>query len=118
MVGGGAVNFHSYQRHSADVDFWIDRNEENLERLKKALTEIGYRITKWPEKVVTGEQNISLKLSNQSDLELELITGLNPGKTFEQAYKDALEVKGKNIRRYHVLSFDDLITSKIKAGKP
>ncbi|WP_205623560.1 hypothetical protein [Anditalea andensis] len=22
MVGGGAVNFHGYQRHSADVDFW------------------------------------------------------------------------------------------------
>ena len=21
MVGGGAVNFHGYQRHSADVDF-------------------------------------------------------------------------------------------------
>ena len=24
MVGGGAVNFHGYQRHSADVDFWLD----------------------------------------------------------------------------------------------
>ena len=24
MVGGGAVNFHGYQRHSADVDFWIE----------------------------------------------------------------------------------------------
>lgn len=21
MVGGGAVNFHGYQRHSADIDF-------------------------------------------------------------------------------------------------
>ena len=24
LVGGGAVNFYGYQRHSADVDFWID----------------------------------------------------------------------------------------------
>ena len=24
MVGGGAVNFHGYQRHSADVDFLED----------------------------------------------------------------------------------------------
>jgi hypothetical protein len=24
MVGGAAVNFHGYQRHSADVDFWIE----------------------------------------------------------------------------------------------
>ncbi len=33
MVGGGAVNFHGYQRHSADVDFWIDTSEENLKNL-------------------------------------------------------------------------------------
>lgn len=33
LVGGGAVNFHGYQRHSADVDFWIDTNEVNFEKL-------------------------------------------------------------------------------------
>jgi len=26
LVGGGAVNFHGYQRHSADVDFWIGKS--------------------------------------------------------------------------------------------
>jgi hypothetical protein len=31
LVGGGAVNFHGYQRHSADIDFWIDLTEPNLE---------------------------------------------------------------------------------------
>ena len=30
MVGGGAVNFYGYQRHSADVDFWIDTTPSNL----------------------------------------------------------------------------------------
>jgi hypothetical protein len=24
LVGGGAVNFHGYQRHSADIDFWVE----------------------------------------------------------------------------------------------
>ena len=33
MVGGGAVNFHGYQRHSADVDFWIETTEENFKKL-------------------------------------------------------------------------------------
>ncbi len=27
MVGGGAVNFYGYQRHSADVDFWIEKQQ-------------------------------------------------------------------------------------------
>ena len=44
MVGGGAVNFHGYQRHSADVDFWIDTSEENLARLVLVLKEMGYKI--------------------------------------------------------------------------
>lgn len=33
MVGGGAVNYHGYRRHSADVDFWIDTYADNLIRL-------------------------------------------------------------------------------------
>ncbi len=32
MVVGGAVNFHSYQRHSADVDFWIETTPKNLSK--------------------------------------------------------------------------------------
>ena len=32
LVGGGAVNFHGYQRHSADVDFWIETTEQNLNK--------------------------------------------------------------------------------------
>ncbi len=34
LVGGGAVNFHGYQRHSADINFWIELTPENLDRLK------------------------------------------------------------------------------------
>ena len=30
LVGGGAVNFHGYQRHSADVDFWFDTTKKNI----------------------------------------------------------------------------------------
>lgn len=30
---GGAVNFHGYQRHSANVDFWIEVSQENLTNL-------------------------------------------------------------------------------------
>ena len=118
LVGGSAVNFHGYQRHSADVDFWLDIHPNNLENLRLALADLGYNLGQWPPKILKGQQNISLKLSPQSDLELELITSFNPGKTFEEAYADSVQVKGKNIRKYQVLSFDDLIASKIKSARP
>ena len=63
LVGGGAVNFHGYQRHSADVDFWIDLTELNLLRLVNALHDLGYSIKELPQEVKDGKQNISIRIS-------------------------------------------------------
>ena len=119
LIGGGAVNFHGYQRHSADVDFWIDTNEENLKKLINVFKDIGYEIDKFPEKVTHQMQNISVKFSPY-DLDLELITRFSVGKTFEEAYQDSVEeiMKGEKTLRWKVLNYDDLITSKIKSSRP
>lgn len=119
MVGGGAVNFHGYQRHSADVNFWIDTSTENLNKLIDVFRAMNYEIEDFPETVKNQEQNISIKFS-PVDLNLELITRFSINKTFDQAYHDAekVEINGKKLLRWNVLSYDDLITSKIKAGRP
>ena len=119
MVGGGAVNFHGYQRHSADVDFWIDTSTENLNKLIDVFRAMNYEIEDFPETVKNHEQNISIKFS-PVDLNLELITRFSINKTFDQAYHDAekVEINGEKLLRWNVLSYDDLITSKIKAGRP
>jgi len=51
LVGGGAVNFHGYQRHSADLDFWIDLKPNNLEALKRVLDKLDYQFKSFPTKV-------------------------------------------------------------------
>jgi len=119
LVGGGAVNFHGYQRHSADVDFWIDVTSENLNKLVTVFNEMGYEIESFPEKVKNKEQNISIKFS-PADLDLELITNFSVNKSFAEAYKNSeiAEVKGEQFLKWNVLSIDDLITSKIKSGRP
>ena len=118
LVGGGAVNFHGYQRSSIDVDFWIDTQEDNLSKLITVFNEMGYEITDFSDEVKNKMQNISIKFSN--DIELELITRFSINKTFDQAYKDAISVQklGKNVLYWRVLSYDDLITSKIKSNRP
>mgnify|MGYP000542514729 FL=1 len=72
LVGGGAVNFHGYQRHSADVDFWIETTERNLKKLIAVFNEMNYEIEDFPEAVKKQKQNISVKFS-PVDLDLELI---------------------------------------------
>lgn len=114
LVGGGAVNFHGYQRHSADLDFWIEIGQKNMGRLLIVLREMGYKIEKLPAAVEKGQQNISIKISPVFDL--ELITNFNPGKTFEDAYSES-ELVDKDELKYHVLNFRDLIQSKISSPR-
>ncbi|WP_229731854.1 DUF6036 family nucleotidyltransferase [Psychroflexus planctonicus] len=119
MIGGGAVNFHGYQRHSADVDFWIDVTEQNMQRLKNVFNEMGYEVDQFPKEVMNQNQNISIKFSPY-DLDLELITRFSINKTFEEAYKKSDEkiVKGEKRMYWRVLNYDDLITSKVKSSRP
>lgn len=120
MVGGGAVNFHGYQRHSADVDFWINPTTENFKRLLTVFQNLGYNISKLPDSVLKGEQNISLKFS-PVQIDIELITRFSVNKPFEEAYKESKLVELKNdqtIFKWRVLSLEDLIISKIKSGRP
>lgn len=120
MVGGGAVNFYGYQRHSADVDFWINPTTENFKRLLTVFQNLGYNISKLPDSVLKGEQNISLKFS-PVQIDIELITRFSVNKPFEEAYKESKLVELKNdqtIFKWRVLSLEDLIISKIKSGRP
>ena len=119
MVGGGAVNFHGYQRHSADVDFWIETTESNFDKLIKVFGEMGYEIKKFPKDVKNQLQNISIKFS-PIDLNLELITNFSSTKSFDEAYKnsDLAEIQGDIDLKWRVLSYKDLIDSKIRANRP
>ncbi len=114
MVGGGAVNFHGYQRHSADIDFWINPIKSNLDKLVTALKEINIFIETLPLEVLNGEQNISIKISPITDI--ELITSFNPNKTFDEAIVTANRKTVHDVS-FNVLSLDDLIVSKLKAGR-
>ena len=117
MVGGGAVNFHGYQRNSADVDLWVEPTRENFERLKHVLDGMGYE-SDLPGTVLRAEQNLSLKISPEQ--ELELITHFNPGCSFGEAFERAEEatIAGEPVTRFWVLAFDDLINSKVKSARP
>lgn len=119
MVGGGAVNFHGYKRHSADVDFWIETTSENFKKLVKVFSTLGYDLIDFPSEVKNKLQNISVKFS-PSSLNLELITNFSVNKKFDVAYSTSIETTLKQDKKvkWRVLSYDDLITSKIKSNRP
>lgn len=42
IIGGYAVAFHGHPRYTKDIDIWIGMNQENAERLVKALADFGF----------------------------------------------------------------------------
>lgn len=119
MVGGGAVNFHGYQRHSADVDFWLETTPENFKKLVLVFRDMGYDIDDFPEDVKEEQQNISVKFSPAS-MEVELITNFSVNKPFSAAYAESIDAALVNDAsvKWKVVNLEDLITSKVKAGRP
>ena len=118
LIGGGAVNFHGVQRHSADIDFWIDTKRENLDKLKTVLKQLNYKFEDFPKEVYEQKQNISIHISPV--FKIELITYLNFGLSFSEAYEksDVTFLNDQKILELHILSYDNLIESKLKAGRP
>ncbi len=117
LIGGGAVNFYGYQRHSADLDFWISTDDNNLKNLILVLQKLGYDIQEFPNEIKEQKQNISLKFS---PLNIELITKFDVNKSFEEAFligKDSFYI-GFPHSKYRVIDYNDLILSKIKASRP
>lgn len=119
LVGGSAVNFHGYQRHSADVDFWIETTDENFSKLIRVFRKMGDEIDYFLAKDKNREQNISVKFS-PADLNLELITNFSIGKTFDEAFVESEKVviKDHNLYKWNVLNLEDLLESKKRAGRP
>jgi hypothetical protein len=118
MVGGGAVNFHGYRRHSADVDLWVEPVPENFQVLGRVLKRMGYGDVDFPERVLAAEQNISVNISPQQ--EIELITRFDPGCTFQEAWERSIrsEIAGLRVAKYQVIGYEDLIQSKVRSGRP
>jgi hypothetical protein len=118
LIGGGAVNFHGYQRQSPDLDFWMEPTAENFERLASTLRSIGFEFDGFPEQVLRSEQDISLNMS--PGLDVEIITFLKPGYSFDDAWSRAVEdeLAGEPVMRHRILAFDDLVESKLRAARP
>lgn len=117
LVGGAAVNFYGYKRHSADIVFWVKSTKENFDKILIVLQKLGYGTQSLPKGVIKGKRNISIKISPEQ--EIEMITQFNPNKTFDEAYAEANEVNvGVNsVKKMKVINLDDLITSKAKSRR-
>lgn len=115
VVGGFAVNFHGYNRSTADLDLWVSNEENNLESIQSAIQKVGFEFEEDAKNELRSDRMISFSDSNSI---VELITRLNISNeiTFEEAYSNALlkEVEGVQIK---VISIQELKLEKAKSKR-
>jgi hypothetical protein len=112
VIGATAFPVHGYARATLDVDFFIDAERGNAERVREALAEFGYDVTD-----LTVEDLLSKKvLIRQYRLQTDVHPSVK-GATFDQVWENRVPgVIGETPTAF--ASLDDLIAMKRAAGRP
>jgi predicted nucleotidyltransferase len=114
IVGAYAVAFHGHPRYTKDIDIWIERSDENIDRLLKALTDFGLGSLGFQKEDFSNPEMIVQigvppnRIDILSDLE---------GLIFSTAFQNRKEVDLYGIK-IAVIGLDDLRISKKAAGRP
>jgi predicted nucleotidyltransferase len=112
VIGATAFPIHGYARATLDVDFFIDAERGNAERVREALAEFGYDVAD-----LTVDDLLSKKILIR---QYRLQTDIHPsvkGATFDQVWENRVPgVIGETPTVF--ASLDDLIAMKRGAGRP
>jgi len=113
VVGGYAVAFHGYPRYTKDIDFWIWLNEENADRMLKALKDFGFDSLDIKKDDFLDEDMV-IQLGYPPN-RIDLLTDVS-GVEFEACYQQKIQVEidGLNI---NFIGLENLIQNKRASGR-
>lgn len=115
LIGGYAVGCHGYVRYTDDIDFWVAITDRNLERLREVLVQFGFPADALPKPFFT--QSIQVLRIGRRPNKLELFSTI-PGVDFDACYGRRQVVTLDEALTVNVLSYDDLIASKLASARP
>ncbi len=83
LVGGYAVGFYGYPRATNDIDFWIELNRENAEKIVEVIREFGFNPPELsPELFLKDKQVIRMGFAPLRIGVLTEISGVNFAECF------------------------------------
>jgi predicted nucleotidyltransferase len=114
VVGAHALAYHGVPRFTEDVDFFIARNQENIERLAGALGEFGIPMSKEAQREMGSKERGMIFIGvkpNRADF-LNFLSGVD----FDLASKSKVAgtLAGEPV---NYLSLEDYIATKKASGR-
>ena len=116
LVGGYSVILHGYSRTTGDMDLWVERSEENYNRIKQAFFHFGMPVFDMTQENFLSHPNWDVFTFGTPPVAIDLMVQLK-GLDFNNAYVKSVlfEYDGLTIRTIHK---DDLIKAKLSANRP
>ena len=116
LVGGYSVILHGYSRTTGDMDLWVERSEENYNRIKQAFFHFGMPVFDMTQENFLSHPNWDVFTFGTPPVAIDLMLQLK-GLDFNNAYVKSVlfEDDGLTIRTIHK---DDLIKAKLSANRP
>lgn len=115
VIDGFAVNFHGYNRTTADLDIWISNDKANLDALVKAIDTIGFEFSEIARAELEADRILTLTDENSV---IELITRINISQetSFDKAFAKRKEVVVDSVK-ISSISLEDLKKEKAKSKR-
>jgi hypothetical protein len=113
VVGGYAVGYHGYPRSTMDLDVWIDRSPENVERLAEAMVVFGFPLT--PEQEADMQQEDHRFGIGAQPMHIEVHSTIS-GVTFGECHarRVVVDIGGTPA---NIIGFEDLKRNKRASGR-
>ncbi len=113
VIGGYALAVHERPRFTGDLDIWIDANEENAQKVIKAINEFGFTSLN-----VSSEDFLSKDYFVQMGYEPVRIdvTANISGTTFKEAFPNRKEVEIQDMI-IPFIGIEELIKNKLASGR-
>jgi len=112
LIGGWAVSIYGNPRLTKDIDFLISSNNENIDKLKKALDEFGAPPIDIDEFKKDKDSFIRMGIS---PIQIDIIKEAT-GIIMEECYKRKKILNIDNIN-INIISINDLIVNKRSSGR-
>lgn len=114
LFGAQAVNVHGAPRATADVDITVDLAGDRVERFAAQLVKAGFDL-RFADPAFLAASHVIPVVHRKSGLPIDIVLA-GPG--LEQQFLDEVEYRTVGRRKVPVLSLENLVVTKIIAGRP
>ncbi|MCE2916692.1 MAG: nucleotidyltransferase [Rubrivivax sp.] len=112
LVGGWALAAHGRPRATGDIDFWIRRTPENIQRLLLAISDFGFGSLRLDASHFGADSVVQF---GRPPLRIDLLTSLS-GVEFDACWSRRVSVVFGDIE-LQVIGVDDLKINKLATGR-